>query len=221
MRNYTWLIPVSCVFVAVLLISNITSTKIVALGPLTFDAWTLFFPLAYIFGDILTEVYGYKISRKVIWIWLFCSLLLAWSVMLVWYLPSAADWPFQQDYMNVLGLTWRIVLASVVAYIVGEFSNAYIVAKMKILSQGKQMRKRFLASTLVWQWLDTLVFVLIAFGWVFWRGLVWTIILSNYVFKVLVEVIFMPLTYKIVAFLKKEEGEDVYDTPEDLQPLAW
>jgi len=199
MKVFTWYMPIACLYIAVLLISNITSTKLVEIWPLVFDGGTLLFPLAYIFGDILTEVYGYKASRRIIWMWLVTSVMLAWLVMLVWWLPAAADWAYQDAYMNILWLTPRIIWASIIAYVVGEFSNAYILAKMKVADAWKSFWKRALGSTVVWQWLDTLLFVVIAFSGIFPWWVIWMIILSNYIFKVWVEIVLLPVTTKITT----------------------
>lgn len=218
-KNYKFLTLITVIFVTVLLISNIVSTKIVDLWWFVFDAWTLLFPLSYIFADVLTEVYWYKETRKVIWMWFWSVILLSSIIILVWYLPPASDRPFQADYQNVLGLTSRIVFASLVAYFFWEFTNSYILAKIKVKMKWKYLWFRTISSTLVWELFDTMIFVLIAFYWVFDNGLLKTIIISNYVFKVWVEVLFTPLTYFIVNKLKKAEKEDYYDTKTDFNPL--
>lgn len=216
MKDFKYYETIMATFVAVLIISNIVSTKITTIWKFTFDAGTILFPLSYIFGDILTEVYGYKKAKKVIWTGFLCTALMAIIVMIVGWLPSAADWPFQEAYMNILGLTPRIVVASLIAYIFGEFSNSYILAKMKIASKGKHLWKRTIGSTLVGEGLDTLLFVTIAFYGIF---PIWAIIVSNYIFKCSMEIILTPLTYKIVNFLKKQEKVDYYDTDTNFNPF--
>lgn len=216
LKRYKHLDTITVLFVAVLLISNVAATKITDLGPFTFDAGTLLFPLSYIFGDILTEVYGYKRSRKVIWLGFVSALLMSLTFMLVAKLPAAADWPFQQDYMNILGLTPRIVLASLVAFLAGEFSNAATLAKMKVATKGKHLWARTIGSTIVGQAIDTVLFVTIAFGGLF---PIWAMIVSNYIFKTLIEIVFTPITYWVVGFLKKAEREDVYDKKTNLNPF--
>ena len=176
-------------FVAVLLISNVASTKIVMFGPFTFDGGTLLFPLSYIFGDILTEVYGYKKAKRVIWIGFAGSFLAALVFIIVGKLPAAADWPYQEAYNNILGLTPRIVLASLIAYLSGAFSNSYILAKLKIKTKGRFLWLRAIASTLLGQGLDTALFVVIAFAGILSPGLLLTVVISNYVFKVGIEVV--------------------------------
>jgi len=218
-KNYKFLTLITVFFVTILLISNIVSTKIVDLWLFVFDAWTLLFPLSYIFADVLTEVYWYKETRKIIWMWFGSMILLSWIIILVWVLPPASDRPFQADYQNVLWLTPRIVLASLFAYFVWEFSNSYIMAKVKIKMKWKQLWVRTIWSTLVWEFFDTMIFVMIAFYWVFDNELLKTIIISNYVFKVWVEVLFTLLTYLIINKLKKVEQEDYYDYKTDFNPL--
>jgi uncharacterized integral membrane protein (TIGR00697 family) len=208
-------------FVAVLLISNVASTKILDLGFFTFDGGTILFPLSYIFGDILTEVYGYQKSRKVIWLGFLSALLMSVVFMVVGALPPAADWGNQAAYDAILGLTPRIVLASLVAYMAGEFSNATILAKMKIASQGKKLWQRTIGSTLFGQLFDTVLFVLIAFGGVFEPGLLLTLVVSNYIFKCGVEILFTPFTYKAVSYLKKSEGVDHYDHNTKFNPFSF
>lgn len=219
MKSYKFLTLITVFFITVLLISNIVSTKIVDLWWFVFDAWTLLFPLSYIFADVLTEVYGYKETRKVIWMWFWSMILLSSIIILVWYLPPASDRPFQADYQNVLGLTSRIVLASLIAYFVWEFTNSYILAKIKVKMKWKYLWIRTIWSTIVWELFDTMIFVLIAFYWVFDNGLLITIIISNYIFKVWVEVLFTPITYLIVNKLKKAEKVDFYDDKTDFNPL--
>jgi len=218
-KNYKFLTLITVFFVTVLLISNIVSTKIVDLWWFVFDAGTLLFPLSYIFSDVLTEVYWYKETRKVIWMWFWSVILLSWIIMLVWMLPPASDRTFQTDYQNVLWLTPRIVLASLFAYFVWEFSNSYLMAKIKIKMKWKMLWVRTISSTLVWEFFDTMIFVMIAFYWVFDNDLIIIIIISNYIFKVWVEVLFTPLTYFIVNKLKKVENVDCYDDKTDFNPL--
>lgn len=217
-RNYYFDI-IMALFVAVLLISNIASTKIVKLGYFSFDGGTLLFPLSYIFGDILTEVYGYRKSRRVIWIGFFSAGLMAITLMIVTALPAAEDWPYQEAFKNILGLTPRIVLASLVAYFAGEFSNSYVLAKLKIKTAGKYLWLRTISSTLVGEGIDTTLFILIAFWGVLPTDLLIAVFISNYVFKCGLEIILTPATYKVVNFLKKKENEDYYDRDTNFNPF--
>lgn len=207
-------------FVAVLLISNVASTKIVQFGPFTFDGGTLLFPLIYIFGDILTEVYGFKKARRVIWTGFAAALLMSVVFIIVGQLPAASDWVNQDAYDKILGLTPRIVLASLIAYLFGEFSNSIIMAKMKVATKGRWLWTRTISSTVVGEGLDTVIFVLIAFTGILPGSLILTIILSNYIFKVGFEVILTPATYFAVKRLKNEEGVDVYDSDTKFNPFS-
>lgn len=206
-------------FIAVLLISNVSSAKIIQLGPFNFDGGTILFPLAYIFGDILTEVYGYKKSRRIIWLGFFANLLMAVIFILVGKLPAATGWENQAAYQLILGWVPRIVLASLMAYWAGSFSNSYILAKIKILTQGKWLFIRTIGSTIIGQAVDTLLFCLIAFWGQIPIDLLWMVIISNYIFKVSIEIIFTPLTYWVVNFLKKKEGIDTYDNQTNFNPF--
>ncbi len=220
MRAYKYFYLVVGIFVAVLIVSNTASTKILQLGPFTFDGGTILFPLAYIFGDILTEVYGYKNSRKVIWTGFACLFLATLTYFVVGLLPAAAEWTGQEAYQQILGIVPRIAIASLIAYFAGEFSNSYILAKMKILTKGKHLWTRTIGSTFVGEGVDTLLFVLIAFIGVLPTGLLISVILSNYVFKVAIEVLFTPVTYHVVGWLKKHENEDYYDYHTDFNPFS-
>ena len=218
---------VMAAFVAVLLISNVASAaKIVNLGLpiLTFDAGTLLFPVSYVFGDVLVEVYGYRQSRRVIWIGFASAALLSLTLALVRRLPGDAEWTASvgnQAFDAVLGTlaSGRIILASLVGYFAGEFSNAFIMAKMKILTRGRWLWTRTIGSTIVGELVDTLLFVLIAFAGVWSPHLLVSIIISNYVFKTTLEITVTPITYRIIAFLKREEQMDYYDYDTNFNPF--
>jgi len=210
---------VMALFVAVLIISNVASSKIVDLGPFTFDGGTILFPISYIFGDILTEVYGYKRSRRVIWAGFGCAALTAITLGIVGVLPAAAGWEHQDAYMAILGQTPRIVIASLIAYFAGEFSNSFILAKMKVWTRGRFLWSRTIGSTLVGEGVDTLLFVSIAFAGALPAELLLSIIISNYLFKCGIEALATPLTYRLVRFLKQVEGEDYYDTDTNFNPF--
>jgi len=206
-------------FVAVLLISNVASTKILDLGIFVFDGGTLLFPLSYIFGDILTEVYGYRKARRAIWTGFFSALLMSVVFAVVGFLPAAKVWENQAAYDAILGAVPRIVVASLIAYFAGEFSNSFVLAKMKILTKGKMLWARTIGSTVVGEGVDTALFASIAFFGTLPLETFLALVASNYVFKVGVEAIFTPLTYKIVNFLKREEGTDVFDYKTDFSPF--
>jgi uncharacterized integral membrane protein (TIGR00697 family) len=217
--GYRYFDLITALFVAVLLISNVASSKILRLGPFTFDGGTLLFPISYIFGDILTEVYGYRRSRRVIWTGFACAGLMAGVFALVGALPPADGWQYQDAYEAILGTTPRIVLGSLIAYFAGEFSNSYTLAKMKILTQGRWLWTRTIGSTLVGEAVDTVLFVTIAFAGTLPWPLFWSILLSNYVFKVGLEAAMTPVTYQVTGFLKRTEQEDVYDRDTDFNPF--
>lgn len=215
------------VFVAVLLISNLASSaKIVAFGPFVYDGGTLLFPLSYIFGDILTEVYGYAAARRVIWIGFVAALLMAVTISLIGVLPGEAAWQArvgQVAYDSILSSTPRIVLASLLAYVAGSFSNAYILARLKVWTSGRHLWVRTIGSTVVGQAIDTAIFILAAFAFAegFDAPLLWGLIISNYILKVGIEVVCTPLTYAITANLKRAEGVDQYDTATDFNPFRF
>ncbi len=213
---------ITALFATVLLVSNVASTKLVVLGPFTFDGGTLLFPLAYIFGDVLTEVYGYRRSRRVIWTGFLALLLATLTFQAVAALPAPKDSEsgrYAQAFGLLLGLTPRIVLGSLLAYFVGEFANAYVLARLKVRTEGRCFWLRALASTLVGQGLDTGVFLLVAFYGIWPNEVLLAVFLSNYVFKVGVEALMLPVTYGVVGFLKQAEGLDAYDRDTDFNPF--
>jgi uncharacterized integral membrane protein (TIGR00697 family) len=232
-RTYRYLDLIMALFVTVLIVSNIASSaKIVDWGisllgiPLAFDAGTLLFPLSYIFGDILTEVYGYRASRRVIWTGFACLALSALVFSVVRILPGEANWQkYAGDaaYLAILGgmSSGGIVLASLAGYWSGEFSNSFVLAKMKLLTRGRWLWTRTIGSTLVGELVDTAVFVIVAslfkvFPW----ELFLTLTLTNYLFKVGVEALMTPVTYLIVNTLKRAEGEDYYDWDTKFNPFV-
>ena len=233
-RSYRYYDLIMALFVAVLLTSNIASSaKIVAWGvalpvlglPLAFDAGTLLFPISYIFGDVLTEVYGYAASRRVIWVGFAMAALMGVTLWLVARLPGEATWQQatgQAAYDAVLGGVSKggILVASILAYFCGEFTNSFILAKMKIRTQGRYLWTRTIGSTLVGQAVDSVVFTVVAcaFG-VFPWSIALSIIVANYIFKVSIEIIFTPVTYRVISWLKRVEHEDYYDTDTDFNPF--
>ncbi|HET6262175.1 MAG TPA: queuosine precursor transporter, partial [Chloroflexia bacterium] len=213
MKNYRYFDLVMAAFVTVLLISNVASNKFVNLGPFTYDAGTILFPLSYIFGDILTEVYGYKRSRRVIWTGFAASALMAlvfWAVTLLPIPTDQGPLPQSEAFNTALNSTAFIVLGRLVAFFAGEFTNSYVLARLKVATRGRWLWSRTIGSTLVGQVVDTLIFLTIAFAIGFAvlgspmdGNLFWSIVISNYIFKVGVEVLFTPITYAIVGFLKR------------------
>lgn len=222
MRSYRYLDLITAAFVAVLIICNVAAAKVVVLGPFAFDGGTLLFPLAYIFGDVLTEVYGYRRSRRVIWSGFFLLALASLTFSLVAALPAldqAEVKPFAQAFDKLFSLVPRIVLGSLLAYWAGEFSNSYVLAKMKLASKGRYFGLRAVSSTLVGEAVDTSVFLLVAFFGVYPAAVLWLMFASNYVFKVGVEVVFLPLTTAVAIWLKRAEGEDYYDVGTNFNPF--
>jgi len=223
---------VMALFVTVLLVSNIASSaKIVDWGiglfglRLAFDAGTLLFPVSYIFGDVLTEVYGYARSRRVIWAGFGAAALMGLTLWLVGVMPGEAAWQEyagQGAYNAILGgvSSGGIILASLVAYFAGEFSNSYVLARMKVLTQGRWLWMRTIGSTLIGEFVDSSIFIAVAslFG-VFPWSIALSLIVTNYIFKVSIEVLFTPATYRIVNALKRAESEDYYDIDTDFNPF--
>jgi queuosine precursor transporter len=217
-----WLPVITGLFVGVLIISNIASVKPVILWHFTFDGGTILFPLSYIFGDILTEVYGYRASRKVIWTGFVAAVLMALTLWAVGKLPSpSADWDASANaaYQRILAPVGRIVLASLLAYWAGEFSNSYVLAKMKILTKGRYLWTRTIGSTLVGEGIDTAIFCTVAFLGVWSTPTLIAVIVSNYIFKCAFEILATPLTYAVVIGLKKSEKVDYYDRGTNFNPF--
>ena len=233
MKQYRFLDLIMAVFVTVLVVSNIASSaKIVGWGvslfglPMAFDAGTILFPISYIFGDILTEVYGYKRSRRVIWMGFACLALSALTFWMVRVLPGEAAWQgYAGDaaYEAILGgmSTGGIVFASLAGYLTGEFTNSFILAKMKVLTNGHRLWARTIGSTLFGQLVDTVMFMLVAsaFG-VFPWSLFITLTVTNYLFKCTIETFMTPVTYLVVGWLKQAENEDYYDRGTNFNPFA-
>jgi hypothetical protein len=208
-------------FVATFLIANTTAGKLFALGPFVFPAAIVVFPLSYIFGDVLTEVYGYARSRQIIWTGFAAEILMALAYWLVLALPPASFWTQQAAFETVLGQVPRIVLASILGYLAGEFVNAYVLAKMKVWTEGRLLWTRTIGSTVAGEGVDTLLFIVVAFGGLWPAGQLLVTALSAYLFKVAYEVLATPLTYLIVGFLKRREGLDHYDVGTRFTPFRW
>lgn len=230
--SYRYYDVIMALFVTVLLLSNLlSSAKIIdlqtAVGPLVlaFDAGTLIFPISYIFGDILTEVYGYRRSRRVIWMGFLALILMGFFVWLAGVLPGEASWQQyagQPAYDAILGGISALIVASLVAYWAGEFSNSYVLARMKVAMQGRWLPVRTIGSTLVGQGVDTLIFFVVATALtVFPPELFLTLVVTNYVLKVGIEVLLTPVTVFVVAELKRAEGVDVYDTDTRFNPFRF
>lgn len=206
-------------FVAVLLISNLVAPKLVSFGPLVLSGAQLLFPITYIFGDIFTEVYGYAGSRRAIWNGFFASILLTCVGTLILNLTPAPEFKNQAAYEIVFGAMPRIVIASLVAYWAGEFANSFVMARMKVISNGKHLWMRTIGSTIVGQAVDTVLVVGIIFAGQVPLQTLLTLMVSGYGGKVLYEALATPLTYLIVNWLKRAEGVDIIDSNTDFNPF--
>lgn len=210
---------IACLFVACLLISNIIAGKLVQIWGIVLPAAVILFPLTYVFGDILTEVYGFRRARLVIWIGFIANLLMAAVFVVTIALPHPAFWNEQSAFRTVLGFTPRLVAASLVAYWAGEFSNSIVLSKVKILTRGRWLWFRTIGSTLVGEGLDTLLFITIAFAGALPAVVLFEMMLAQYVWKVGYEIAVTPLTYLLVGWLKRKEGLDTFDKGIDYNPF--
>lgn len=230
MIRFRWLPTITAIFVTSLIISNLIAVKLVALGPFYLPAAIIIFPISYIFGDILTEVYGYSRARQVIWIGFGCNLLAVTVIWLSIQLPPAPFWhigpwrdPYtsQQAYKAILGFTPRLLFASFVAYLIGEFLNSIVLAKMKIATAGRHLWLRTISSTLVGQLADSGVFISLAFYGLIPSFELAELIFTQWLTKSLYEAISTPLTYLLVNYLKRVEQEDYFDRDTKFNPLKW
>lgn len=229
-RSYRYFNLITAIFVTVLIISNIIAVKLISIWGLILPAAVILFPISYIFGDILTEVYGFANARKVIWTGFLCNLLAVLAIWVAGILPAFPFWSVgsfataetaQQAYSAILGFTPRLLVASFIAYLAGEFLNSFVLAKLKVRTQGKFLWLRTIASTLVGQGIDSAIFISIAF----WASMpppaLGTAILSQWMFKVVYETLATPLTYLVVNFLKKKENEDYFDQGTNFNPISF
>jgi uncharacterized integral membrane protein (TIGR00697 family) len=212
---------VMALFVTILLCSNlIGAAKVATVWGFTFGAGVLFFPISYIFNDVLTEVYGYARARKVVWAGFGAIIFASFMSWVVVALPPADTWNDQAAYQTVFGQTPRIVFASLTAFFVGEFANSYVLAKLKVKTSGRHLWARTIGSTIVGEGVDSLVFYPVAFLGVWDNALVLQVMTSNYIIKVLWEALITPVTYKVVGFLKRAEQEDYYDVDTNFTPFS-
>jgi len=228
MIRYRWYHFVLAVFVTTLIVSNIIAVKVIAIFGLILPAAVILFPVAYIIGDVLTEVYGYGQARQAIWIAFGCNLLAVAAIWVAGVLPPASSWTVgtlrgpeeaTQAFQAILGFTPRLLLASFIAYLTGEFVNAFILAKMKILTQGRYLWTRTIGSTLIGQGIDSLLFISIAFYGVLPSSVLVSAILAQWLVKSAYEILATPLTYLVVNALKRAENIDAFDTHTDFSPL--
>jgi uncharacterized integral membrane protein (TIGR00697 family) len=221
-----WFVVVASIFVTCLITANIIAVKIISVFGFLVPAGIIIFPLSYLFGDVLTEVYGYAAARRVIWLGFACNLLAVIAIYLGGLAPIA---PFQQQqglqtaYSAILGFTPRLLLASFIAYLVGEFTNSFVLAKLKIATKGRWLWTRTIGSTLVGEGLDTVIFISIAFWGLpgFTPQVILTAILTQWIFKVVYEVVATPFTYLVVGFLKRRENLDTYDYRTNFSPILF
>lgn len=241
-RHFRYFDYMMAAFVGILLLSNlIGAAKLTTVGGQTFGAGILFFPVSYVLGDVLTEVYGYANARRCVWVGFFALLFMAFMSYVVVAMPPSPDWgcasssdPLfaqavkatspgtvcQTTYVSVFGSTWRIVLASVIAFWAGEFVNSFVLARLKVLTQGKYLWTRTVGSTVFGQAVDSVLFYPIAFYGILTSQSMLTVMVNNWTFKVLWEIVLTPVTYAVVGFLKRREGVDVFDTDTDFSPFA-
>jgi uncharacterized integral membrane protein (TIGR00697 family) len=218
-RYSHWFLLVASIFITCLITSNIIAVKLINIFGFLLPAAILIFPISYIFGDVLTEVYGYRQARRVIWLGFFCNLITVAAIWLGQILPAASFWDGQAAYERILGYTPRLLGASFLAYLVGEFANSFVLAKMKVATKGRWLWTRTIGSTLVGQGLDSVVFMTLAFaGTIPLTGLANAIVVQ-WLSKSAYEAIATPLTYGAVNFLKKKEGLDAFDYDTQFNPL--
>jgi queuosine precursor transporter len=218
-QHSTWFVIMMAVFVTCLITANITAVKLVSVFGFILPAAIFIFPISYITGDVLTEVYGYSRARKVIWLGFVCNFIVVLFIWIGQILPPAVFWDGQTAYERILGYTPRLLVASFLAYLVGEFANSFVLAKMKIATGGRWLWLRTIGSTLVGQGLDSAIFITIAFaGSIPRKGLLIAII-TQWLAKSVYEALVTPLTYAVVNFLKRKEGMDVYDRDTRFNPL--
>ncbi len=219
MKVSFWFVVIASLFVTCLITANIIAVKLIFLFNLLVPAGIIVFPLSYLFGDVLTEVYGYAATRQVIWLGFLCNLLAVVAITLGGLAPAAPFWHDQAAYQTILGFTPRLLLASFIAYLAGEFTNSFVLAQLKIATRGRWLWTRTIGSTLVGEGIDTVIFIIIAFWGIIPPALILTAILTQWLFKVLYEVIATPFTYVVVGFLKRREHLDTYDYQTNFSPI--
>ena len=218
-RYSQWFVIVVAVFITCLITANITAVKLVSILGLILPAGVIIFPISYIAGDVLTEVYGFQRARRVIWLGFFCNLIAVLAIWLGGILPAAPFWEGQGAYERILGYVPRLLIASFLAYLVGEFANSIVLAKMKVATNGRWLFSLTIVSTLVGQVLNSLVFVFVAFFGTIPLTALFSAVLAQWIFKSLYEAGATPLTYLVVNTLKRREGIDVYDNEVSFNPL--
>lgn len=220
MYGSPWFLVIVALYVTSLITANLVAVKVLAFGPWVTDAGLLTFPIAYIVGDVLTEVYGYAAARRVIWLGFVCNAIAVGTIQLAGALPAEGSWDGGDAWSRIFDSTARILLASFCAYLVGEFANSFVLAKLKVATDGRWLWTRTISSTIVGQGLDTLIFVTIAFAGVFSGQVLWEMLYTGWLLKTAYEVIATPLTYFVVGKLKAAEGIDTYDRDTNFSPIA-
>jgi len=219
MRTSPLLLALSALFVTVLLTSNLIAVKLIAFGPMILPAAVIVFPLSYLFGDVLTEVYGYAVTRRVIWLGFGCNLLFILAAGALPGAPGAWDTNAQSAFARILGFTPRLLVASFIAYLAGEFLNSFVMARLKIATQGRWLWTRTIGSTLIGQGVDSAIFITGAFAGVLPVQLLLRTILYQWAFKTAYEIVATPLTYAVVRVLKQREQQDPFDIGTDFNPF--
>lgn len=204
-------------FITCLITANVIAVKVISLGPFLLPAAIFIFPLSYIFGDVLTEVYGYRLARRVIWLGFLCNLIFVFFVWVGQVLPAAPFWEGQEAYQRILGYTPRLLAASFLGYLVGEFANSFILSKMKIMTRGRWLWSRTIGSTIIGQGLDTSIFITVAF--IGTPSFLPIMILYHWLAKTLIEALATPITYVMVNWMKRREAIDTYDYDTRFNPF--
>jgi len=216
-----YFVIITAIFVTCLITANITAVKLIDLFGFVLPAGIIIFPLSYITGDVLTEVYGYSRARRVIWLGFFCNFIAVVAIWIGQILPAASFWDGQEAYTRILGFTPRILASSFLAYLVGEFANSFVLAKLKISTGGRWLWLRTIGSTLVGQGLDSLIFITLAFVGTISPSALLLAIVTQWLAKSVYEAAATPLTYAVVNFLKRKEKMDYYDHDTRFNPLLF
>jgi uncharacterized integral membrane protein (TIGR00697 family) len=215
-----WFLLIVMVFITCLITANIVAVKLVSIAGFIVPAGIVIFPISYIVGDVLTEVYGYKRTRRVIWLGFACNLLAVIGIIIGQGLPAASFWDAQSAYDRILGYTPRLLIASFVAFLFGEFANSYVLSRMKVATNGRWLWARTIGSTFVGQGLDSVIFIFIAFWGTSPQDALLSAMITQWLFKVAYEAAATPLTYVVVNFIKRQEGIDTYDRKISFNPLS-
>ncbi len=216
-----YFLTIVALYVTSLITANLLAVKVLEFGPWVTDAGLLTFPIAYIVGDILTEVYGFKAARRVIWLGFICNTIAVLTFQLAGALPAEGSWDGHEAWSRIFDSTPRILAASLIAYLVGEFANSIVLARMKVATNGRWLWTRTISSTFVGQGLDTIIFVTIAFTGVFSGQVIWEMIYTGWILKTSYEILATPVTYLVVGTLKKKEGIDTFDRDTSFNPLPF